>query len=183
MEINNCNKKLKEYLRRIRNENYELSTKVIELEQKIHLIKLRDSIKDIIDLFSKVLSVSKEETYAFKSNEIKQKIKGQNQTKIIKKEFSEFIGKIYDQFLVANKDAHSLALDEPILTQLFLRIDPSDDLGGIRLSLEKGNLNNLLEDLSINRKNNYFNEHLFYQKIHETFDKVKNLKDLLTNDN
>ena len=33
-------------------------------------------------------------------------MKGQNQPK-----FSEFIGKIYAQFLVNNKDAHSLDLD------------------------------------------------------------------------
>ena len=37
-------------------------------------------------------------------------MKGQNQPKIIKK-FSEFFGKIYAQFLVNNKDAHSLDLD------------------------------------------------------------------------
>ena len=116
-----------------------LNSELIDVKTEITLIKFRDVIKNIIDLFCKALNI---DLYFYKDKiDLLKKIIPKKELKQeIKKQLVEFFDIILNHLDDSNTNAHSLDLDQDILAQLFSLIDPKDELKTLREGLEKGNI-------------------------------------------
>ena len=146
-------KKLKEYERSFKNikkENIKMKDDLIIVKKELKLIKLRDVIKNIIDLFCNSFQIRRDISYADKIKEIKNKIL----LTIAKEnafELRAFFEKIYSNFQASIRNAHSIELNQSIIEQLFTEIDTNGDLSNVKERLLKGNIDSLLLKLGIQR--------------------------------
>lgn len=176
---NKKHQKAKNAFKNIKKNLEDLSDKYLDLEHKLDLIQLRDPIKNIIDLFSKALNISRDLRYINKKDKIKSTVKDTSITNIENSDLFDFLDEIYKEFINSNTDAHSLDINQPILSQIFNRIDPHGRLNNLKTVLEKGNINKLLKCLALNRKNNFNNKTKYSEEEKIIFDNVNNISDLL----
>ena len=177
---NNKHGKYKRIIKNMKSNFEEINTKSIKLENELKLIQLRDTFKNIIDLFSKSLDISQERTYIDKIFQIKEKIKNSKLETIKQEELFKFLEKIYFYLQFSNKNAHSIDLDKPILNQVFTYIDPKDQLKNLRTHLENGKANILLTELALNRRLNFNNKSLLISQEQKIIDKVNTIEDILS---
>ena len=140
-----------------------INCELIVIKNDLHLIRLRDSIKDIINLFCKALNINYFCYYNHdKIDLIKTKINEIKLEQVLKVQFFKFFDKIMNNLDDSNTSSLTLDLDQDILAQLFPIIDPKDELKILREKLEKGNLNKLLHQLAENRNTNFENKNVLH---------------------
>lgn len=176
---NKKHQKAQNALKNIKKNLEDLNDKYLDLEHKLDLILLRDPIKNIFDLFSKALNIPRDWTYINKKDKIKSTVNHKSITNITNNDLFDFLDQIYKEFINSNADAHSLDINQPILSQIFNRIDPHGRLNNLKTVLEKGNINKLLKCLALNRKNNFNNKSKYSEEEKKIFDNVNNINDLL----
>jgi hypothetical protein len=180
--IKNKNKhgKYKRIIKNMKSNFEEINTKSTKLDNELKLIQLRDSFKNIIDLFSKAFDISQDDSYINKLIMIKIKIKQQKKFDVVKKEeLCNFFEKIYFNLQFSNKNAHTIDLQKPILKQIFAYIDKKEKFHNLMIDLEKGKLNDLLRQLAVNRNENFNNKSSFIEEEEKIIDSVKGIKDIL----
>ena len=157
----------------------ETSNKYETLDYEINLIRLRDPIKNIIDIFSKSLKVPLDLTYNLKTEEIKARIVSKKFKGVSHKDLKDFFNKIYAEFIGANENAHSIEGGKAILNQIFLYLDPTNRLKALKEALEKGKLDSLLTELAEKRRNSYINKKSFVEEEQKVIDNVNDINDLI----
>ena len=162
-----------------RKEINRINCELIVIKNDLESIRLRDSIKDIIDLFCKALNIDYNYYYHDKIDLIKIKINEMKLDQVLKDQFFKFFDKIMNDLDDSNKSAHTLDLDQDILAQLFLIIDPKDELKILREKLQKGNLEKLLHQLAENRNTNFKNKIEFNNREEIIYNFVTCIADLV----
>lgn len=176
--INQNNKKHRKYQNIIKNYKKNIDTitrKAIGLEQDLGLIKMRDAFKNILDLFCKALGIPLDYSYNSKMKEIIKNERIKN-TKI--GDLVNFLKKIYFELKISNENAHSIKLNESILSQVFDYIDQDEKLNELKKVLEKGKIGDLLKKLAINRKIYCYDRKLMLKEEQKIMDEVKDLDDI-----
>lgn len=147
-KIKNKNKKLE---RAVKNSkiNYEnLNNKFLRLDSELNKIKLRDSLKGLIDFLCKAFQLETEESYYYKVLLLKKELKKKEMKNLTELGLNDFLDKIYILIKYANRSAHSIDISKPILEQIFKYIDPKNNFKKLEDLLMKGKMNELLETLS-----------------------------------
>lgn len=179
----NIDKQKEKYNTIIRNVKFnleDLNKKSIKLESELTLIKSRDVIKNIIDIFAKAFNLELNISYDKKILAIKTKIKKMKFKGIKADEIDKFINKIYWNLTSSNKNAHSLDLNIPILDQVFKFIDPNDCFEILRIKLKEGKMNSILLNLSLNREKYFNNKYkLMYEEKKIINEQVIGIEDLI----
>ena len=176
----NKHEKYKRIIKNMKSNIEEISNKSIKLDNELKLIQLRDSFKNIIDLFSKAFDISQDDSYINKITMIKSKLKQQKKLDAVRKEeLCNFLEKIYFNMQFSNKNAHTIDLGKPILKQIFSYIDKKDKFQNLIIVLEKGKLNDLLRQLAVNRNENFNNKTLFIEEEEKIIYSIKGIKDIL----
>ena len=157
----------------------EISNKSIKIENELNLIQLRDSFKNIIDLFAKAFAIPQEKTYIDKVTCIKGKISKSKLIKTNKQGIIDFFDRIYFDLQFSNKNAHTIDITKPILEQIFNHIDRENSLSNIRNKLEEGKLNHLLKELAVSRNNNFNDKERLINEEKRIIDTVKGISDIL----
>ena len=172
--------KYKRIIKNMKSNIEEISNKSIKLDNELKLIQLRDSFKNIIDLFSKAFDISQDDSYINKITIIKSKLKQQKKLDAVRKEeLCNFLEKIYFNMQFSNKNAHTIDLGKPILKQIFSYIDKKDKFQNLIIVLEKGKLNDLLRQLAVNRNENFNNKTSFIEEEEKIIYSIKGIKDIL----
>lgn len=78
--------KYKRIIKNMKSNFEEINTKSTKSDNELKLIQLRDSFKNIIDLFSKAFDISQDDSYINKLIMIKTKIKQQKNFDVVRKE-------------------------------------------------------------------------------------------------
>ena len=170
-------KKTKKTVKNLKTKNIKLEGDLLEIQNELILIQLRDVIKNIIDLFCKAYNISLDLCYIDKYVEIKKIIK----LKVRKEEQFElcnFFEKIYTNWFLSNKNAHSIDLSKPIIQQLFARIDQNGEFRNVQDRLSRGKLNDLLYKLGVNRNENFNDKAKLRKEEEKIFDDVNNIGDI-----
>lgn len=179
----NIDKQKEKYNTIIRNVKFnleDLNKKSIKLESELTLIKSRDVIKNIIDIFAKAFNLELNISYDKKILAIKTKIKKMKFKGIKADEIDKFINKIYWNLTSSNKNAHSLDLNIPILDQVFKFIDPNNCFEILRIKLKEGKMNSILLNLSLNREKYFNNKYkLMYEEKKIINEQVIGIEDLI----
>ena len=181
-EADKNKKKHGKYKRIIKNMKFnieEISNKSIKIENELNLIQLRDSFKNIIDLFAKAFAIPQEKTYIDKVTCIKGKISKSKLIKTNKQGIIDFFDRIYFDLQFSNKNAHTIDITKPILEQIFNHIDRENSLSNIRNKLEEGKLNHLLKELAVSRNNNFNDKERLINEEKRIIDTVKGISDIL----
>jgi hypothetical protein len=178
------NKKNEKILKNTKLNLENIKLDYIKIEKELMLIKLRDPIKNFIELFSRALHVQTNSNLEDKVNIIKEEINNFNEKKsmfneVIKNELINFFDKISLQIRYSNQMAHNIDYNKSIILQLFDYIDEFKEFNNLRNILNNEKLNKLLQQLAINRKN-FVNEKLkYYQEEEKIYNKVKKIDDIL----
>ncbi len=172
-------KNAKKSIENLKKYSREANSKIIDLEQELRLIQLRDPFKNIIDLFCQALKINQEYSYKNKVEEIKNAIMLMNLAQVKRNNMIDFINKIYYFLHIGNFKAHTIDPNKPILSQIFSFIDPKGKLADFRISLEKGKINDLLKALLLNRINNFNNKKVYFEEEKKTIESVTNYYDLV----
>ena len=172
-------KNVKKSIENLKKNLRETNFKIIDLEQELRLIQIRDPFKNIIDLFCQALKINQEYSYKNKVDEIKNAIMLMKLTEDKRDNMLYFFSKIYYILNIDNFKAHTIDSDKPILSQIFSYIDPSGKLNDLRISLEKGKINALLKTLLLNRINNFNNKKVYFEEEKKTIESVTNYFDLV----
>ena len=170
-------KKTKKTVKNLKTKNIKLEGDLLEIQNELILIQLRDVIKNIIDLFCKAYNISLDLCYIDKYVEIKKIIK----LKVRKEEQFElcnFFEEIYTKWFLSNKNAHSIDLSKPIIQQLFARIDQNGEFRNVQDRLSRGKLNDLLYKLGVNRNENFNDKAKLRKEEEKIFDDVNNIGDI-----
>ena len=96
-------------------------------------------------------------------------------------QLNKFFEKIYFELKSSNKNAHSIDLSKSIIGQWFIYVDPNKELEIIRQKLLKGNINELVKELTFNRINNFNNKNKCRLEDEKIIDSVTGIKDIYPN--
>ena len=93
-----------------------------------------------------------------------------------------FFDKIYINFDVGNKNAHTIYLTQSIIDQVFAYIDSRNDNENVKIKFKKGNMDDLLRRFALNKFNNFNNLSKLNTEEQKIFDSVSEINDLYPND-
>lgn len=176
--------KIKQLERAIKNSKINLenvNNKYIKIDSELNIIKLRDLLKGLVDFLCKALNIITNNSYYFKVFLIKQEIKKKKIKNLNNSEINEFLDKLYIQLKYANKNAHSIDINMPILDQIFKYIDPKNKYKELKEELKKGKMNELLQRLSI-INNSYSNVKKIIEKKESIIADIKGMGDIFVSD-
>ena len=161
----------------------EVKKKSIKLNTELRLIQLRDVFKNIIDLFCSAYNLSQDGYYSDKVLDIILKINKQGMKEDEKIKLKKFFEKIHSHLKFSNENAHNIDSSISIIEQVFIYIDPQNELDDVKIKFKAGTIDDSLKSLSNNRLNNFNNKTKFRMeeekiinsaKISEIYPSIKN---------
>ena len=96
-------------------------------------------------------------------------------------QLNKFFEKIYFDLQSSNKNAHLIDLSKSKIEQLFIYVDPNKELEIVRQKLLKGNINELVKELTFNRINNFNNKNKCRLEDEKIIDSATGIKDIYPN--
>ena len=161
----------------------EVKKNSIKLNTELRLIQLRDVFKNIIDLFCSAYNLSQDGYYSDKVLDIILKINKQGMKEDEKIKLKKFFEKIHSHLKFSNENAHNIDSSISIIEQVFIYIDPQNELDDVKIKFKAGTIDDSLKSLSNNRLNNFNNKTKFRMeeekiinsaKISEIYPSIKN---------
>ena len=113
----------------------EVKKKSIKLNTELRLIQLRDVFKNIIDLFCSAYNLSQDGYYSDKVLDIILKINKQGMKEDEKIKLKKFFEKIHSHLKFSNENAHNIDSSISIIEQVFIYIDPQNELDDVKIKL------------------------------------------------
>ena len=181
-EMKENDKIRKKRMQNIRKNLLKIEKDLIMVKYELDSIKFRDIFRNIIDLFCKAYNISQEFYYADKIIEIKTKISRQPMKEDERNKLFNFFDKIYFDYQYGNKSAHSIDFAKSIIDQVFVFIDPKNELEIVKMKLMKGKLDNLLKKFVFNRLNNYNNKAKLRNEEQGILETVSGISELYPNE-
>ena len=161
----------------------EVKKNSIKLNTELRLIQLRDVFKNIIDLFCSAYNLRQDGYYSDKVLDIILKINKQGMKEDEKIKLKKFFEKIHSHLKFSNENAHNIDSSISIIEQVFIYIDPQNELDDVKIKFKAGTIDDSLKSLSNNRLNNFNNKTKFRMeeekiinsaKISEIYPSIKN---------
>ena len=171
-----------EEINQLTKEKIEMINKINELNNILTLIKLRDSIKFLIDIFHKALANNNYGNYYQKSEKICE-LASINKKLMVIDNITDFFDTLIWNVDNSNDEAHEIKSNELLIEKLFYYIDPLKKYDNIKKILNVSKIEELLKSHIECKSKNYYNFDFenYMKEKKNILCKIKNLNDILNN--